>query len=148
MIDSVPDSTSRETLKPDAGAPGPQLDYAKQPELIFVRRHWRGLLITAAIFFALIMVPTPQVTESSYVDAVTGSMRSTRIGPFGWTSGAMTQPSPLEKRLKTAGIAYVADWRLPGGRRHTPPPQRPPTRGGGRGGRGGGGDGGGGEGSQ
>ena len=24
----------------------------------------------------------------------------------------MTQPSPLEKRLKTAGIAYVADWRL------------------------------------
>jgi len=56
--------------------------------------------------------------EEGRVDAVTGSMMSKTVWPFGITSGPRVDASPLEVRLKSSGITWTPSWQFLHNTRH------------------------------
>src|SRR3954468_24469764 len=74
---------------------------------------WRTLSVVAAVL--LLAVAAHMVTvrqEEGRMDAVTGSMMSKTVWPFGITSGPRIDASPLEMRLKGSGIAWTPAWQF------------------------------------
>jgi hypothetical protein len=77
------------------------------------RWPWRAL-ITTVIFLALVLsLPAITVRQiESRVDTVTGSMSWKTVWLFGFTSGPRVDMSPLELRLKNAGVQWTPSWHF------------------------------------
>ena len=50
--------------------------------------------------------------ESSWVDAVSGSMKRETVSAWGRSAGEVAEPSALATRLRRAGIAWTPEWRF------------------------------------
>jgi hypothetical protein len=74
---------------------------------------WRILIVVSVLAFLVIILPAVTVRQfEKRIDPVTGSMRSNTVWLFGITSGPRVDVSPLEKRLKSSGIAWTPSWQF------------------------------------
>ena len=91
----------------------PPLDYVS-PDCALPRRWPCRLLVGTVVGVLgaglLQSVPVQQVQRR--IDAVTGTMTRKTVWPFGLSSGTRVDVSPLETRLKQAGIPWTSDWRF------------------------------------
>lgn len=77
------------------------------------RWPWRTLTVVSAVLLLALAAPAVTVRRvERRMDAVTGSTTSKTVWLFGATSGARTDVSPLETRLKRSGIPWTPAWQF------------------------------------
>lgn len=88
-------------------------DASPPPRRRWQRMPWKTLTIIIAV--PLLAIAAWSLTFSqvqSRMDAITGSITSKTVWPFGITSGPRTEISPLETRLKTSNITWTPSWQF------------------------------------
>lgn len=78
-------------------------------------RCWPWKTLTIIIAAPLLAVAAWSLTfrqVETRMDAITGSITSKTVWPFGITSGPRTEISPLETRLRASGIAWTPSWQF------------------------------------